>query len=289
MKKKLFILIGLLFILTGCTSEVTITITEKKISEDIVIDNYPSGSLTKNDIKNGYRHFVPAYGSSILADSEPDRRKGGTAYYNFNMSELNSGYRINYKYDFPLDKYYDSRALKEAYSSAKVIDDGQYLTIETSNKNQDLVLYPELTKLTINIVSDFPLIESNADSCSGTKCTWIYNSSSNNKGIYIKLKKTSTNSTVVKPDPNNNNNNGNENNNNNNNNNNTPEDNKPGVPAEYKESDSENLIDYNPKDYNDEVDEEENEVKNKYIWVIIVIGIIGFLIIVVVVNKKNNK
>ncbi|MBR6133541.1 MAG: hypothetical protein IKQ29_02360 [Bacilli bacterium] len=286
MKKKVLLIIGLLFILTGCTSEVTITITEDRIVENINIDNYPGGGITKNDIKNGYRHFVPAYFSTYIADSEPDERRGGAAYYIFSMNELGNGYRINYKYDFPMEKYYDSRALKEAYTTSSVIDDGQYLTIETSEKNQYLFSYPELTKLTINIVVPYVVVDSNADSCSGKKCTWIYTPSSNSKKIYIKMRKpTSSNQNpVIIPDDNKDNNNNSNNNNENNNENNAEY--KPGVPAEYKESDSENMIDYNPKDYNDEEDEEE---KTKYIWVIIIFAIICFLIAVVVVNKKNNK
>jgi hypothetical protein len=288
MKKRLLIIIGLLFILTGCTSEVTITISEDRIVENITIDNYPGNGITKDDIKNGYRHFVPAYFSTYVADSEPDERRGGVAYYLFSMNEVGNGYRINYKYDYPMEKYYDSRALKEGFTTSSVIDDGQFLTIETSEQNQSLYAYPELTKLTINIVVPYSVVDSNADSCNGKKCTWVYTPSSNYKKIYIKMKKpaSSNKGPVYIPD-NGNNNNNNNNNNSNNNNNDNPDDNKPGLPAEYKESDSENMIDYNPKDYNDE--EEEEEGKTRYVWVLIIIAIISFLIVVVVVNKKNDK
>ena len=289
MKKKLLLLIGLLILLTGCTTEVNIYISDNGVSEEIIIESYPTSYITKAQIKTAFRKYVPAYGSVLLADSEADQAKRGVSYYTYNIVDFNNGYKTTYSYTFPLKRYYDARTLKEAYLSSSVTNNDNEFTILTDTSgNQYLYLYPDLDKLVINVKTDYEIEDSNADSCNSNSCKWVYTKDSNNKGIYIKLKKTKTNSNNSNNNNNNNSNNNQNNNNQNNNqnNNNQNNNNQNNNNQNNNENSDNNLINYNEESYNEE--DEENE-GNSHIFVIIVVAILVFLIVVVVANKKDRE
>ena len=281
MKKKLFILIGFLLLLTGCTAEVNITLSDEKVHEIITIDSYPTGEITTDIIKNGFRKNVPAYNKVLLIDSEEDKPKSGVSYYKYSMTELgNNGYRTTYKFDFPFSYYDDARSLKQSYVTSMIDNTGDKFVIKTDTVNQNFYLYPELDKLVINIDSKYPVVDSNADICNNNKCTWtITRSNYTNKEIYIKINKSKSNNNDTKKED-------------------QKEDNKEEKqedkkedekeeqykPAEEKDSDKDNMINYNEESYNTTEEEEE---KN-YTFLVIIGLLVVFLIIISIIGKKRK-
>lgn len=276
MKKRLLLLIGVLFILTGCTAEVTLNIDDGKIAESISIDNYANGSLTLDNIKNGYRKYIPISKDVILVDSDLDKRKPGVTYYNYSINELNNGYRINYSHTFLIRNYKDSRVVNEAFNKANISTENNVFKIDATNQIMSyLNLYPDLSKVTVKINSKYQILDNNADSCSNNTCTWVFTQANNSKGLLISLK---VDSKVSDPKGNNNDVNGN-----------TISDNNtsydPDAPKISNVDEDENLI----SDVEDQFEEDEEKESPFDNIVIILAIIVVFLLIIVVSVKKHDK
>lgn len=187
MKKKMFILIGLLFLLCGCTAEVNLDISGNKISESVVIDAYPEGDYTMDRLPGAFKNYIPAFSKDILADAEGDIKKNGVSYYTRTQQSLGNGYRFNYKYDFSLSNYKGARTLKDGFKSSNLYVDTKENTALLSTDNGGILYfsqYPYLTEVTVKIKTDYFVKENNADYSNGDVYTWVFNRNSN-KGIYL--------------------------------------------------------------------------------------------------------
>ena len=187
MKKKIGILIGLLFLLCGCSANVDLVVTENGIEENVAITALQDNYLTKEQIKNAFREYIPAFAETEIVDTMPDVKESGISYYEKTTTELSSGYVLNYKYNFTLANYVKSRTVKKSFSSASVIKDNNEKTIGISTDNAGILLfkeYPNLTEIKVNIKSNYPVKENNADSVKDNVYTWVFTPNMQ-KSIYI--------------------------------------------------------------------------------------------------------
>ncbi len=182
--KKIVLLILTILVLTGCTSQVNITISEDNLEEEIIIDDQISPISL-------FREYMPVYNKDYLGEDEPDTKYDGVEYYKREIANINGTNRIKYSYKYPIEEYTKSKTMRSIFKSSGLTtsDREGYITLYTSS---DGLLafdkYPGLTNLTINITTDLEMVENNADSANGNTYTWNYTPNNNSKNIYIQVK-----------------------------------------------------------------------------------------------------
>ncbi len=193
MKKAIFLIL-ILFIISGCTADVNLTITDDTISEEISINYFTNDQTSKEEILNSFRKNIPAYNNVIVADTEEDEKQDGTLYYNYKNKDLGTGYNFNYKYDFPFATYNSARSVKRAFKSANFTKSTKDNIITISTDSTGIKLfeeYPELSSVTINIKTNNEVLESNGQYQNGVY-TWRFNKNDYKKNIYLKMKTKET-------------------------------------------------------------------------------------------------
>lgn len=191
MKKKIILLVSLLFLLCGCTAEVDLEITEATINESTDIIVFQDANFTKEQIKAGFRNYVPIYASDVIVDTNPDEPVRGINYYEKKEDDLGTGYRINYKHNFAFNRYKDARTVKEGFRSSNIQVNKTDETILLSTDNNGLLYfnqYPDLEEVKINIKSVYKVKENNADSVNNDVYTWVFKRG-DKKNIYMLLDK----------------------------------------------------------------------------------------------------
>lgn len=189
MKKKIILLISLVFLLCGCTAEVNIEIDNTIIKEDVSIAAFANEYLTKDQLSSAFRTYIPAFAKDIIVDTMPDEKVRGVSYYDRTLKDLGTGYRFDYKYNFNFNNYESSRTVKEGFKSANVIVDNKEETILLSTSNGELMFfnqYPELSEVKVNITTSYDVKENNADYVNDNVYTWIFNKNEK-KNIYLLL------------------------------------------------------------------------------------------------------
>jgi len=196
MKKKIILLILIVLMLCGCKAEVNVEINDTNtISESVDITAYQNNNYTKEQIKNSFRNYLPAYAEDVIVDTNPDEQVSGVSYYKKTETDLDTGYKINYSYNFNFSNYAKARTVKEGFKSSTIQVNSPDKTILISTDSNGLLYfsqYPDLEEVKVNIKTKYKVKENNADSVNNNVYTWVFNNSTNNKGIYLLLDTTST-------------------------------------------------------------------------------------------------
>lgn len=179
MKKKILTLILLIFMISGCSVEVNIDISDNKIKESNDITIYQNAIYTKEILRTSFRDYIPIYASNLIVDTVPDQPFSDVLYYNKNTTDLGNGYRFNYSYDFDIDKYGDARTIKDGFRDYSYSYRNDIISLSTDSEG--LIYfndYPLLEEVTVNIETDYFVEENNADSVNGNTYTWVFNKDS---------------------------------------------------------------------------------------------------------------
>lgn len=179
MKKKILTLILLIFMISGCSVEVNIDISDNKIKESNDITIYQNAIYTKEILRTSFRDYIPIYASNLIVDTVPDQPFSDVLYYNKNTTDLGNGYRFNYSYDFDIDKYVDARTIKDGFRDYSYSYRNDIISLSTDSEG--LIYfndYPLLEEVTVNIETDYLVEENNADSVNGNTYTWVFNKDS---------------------------------------------------------------------------------------------------------------
>lgn len=185
--KKILLLFVLLFLLCGCSANVDIVVKENGIDETISITALEDNYLNKQQIKDSFREYMPAFAETEIVDTMPDQKESGVEYYSKSTTELSSGYIINYKYSYGLNDYVRAKSVKKSFASSAVIKDVNEKTLTLSTDNAGILLfkeYPNLTEIKVNIKASYPVKENNADSVNNDIYTWVFYPNTQ-KSIYI--------------------------------------------------------------------------------------------------------
>lgn len=179
MKKKILTLILLIFMVSGCSVEVNLDISDNKIKESNDITVLENAIYTKEILRTSFRDYIPIYASDLIVDTVPDQPFSDVLYYNKNTTDLGNGYRFNYSYDFDIDKYGDARTIKDGFRDYSYSYRNDIISLSTDNEGfiyfND---YPLLEEVTVNIKTDYLVEENNADSVNGNTYTWVFNKDS---------------------------------------------------------------------------------------------------------------
>lgn len=190
MNKKIIFLGLVIFLLCGCSAQVNLTVDNDKIAEEISFNYFSDENIDKEKIKLSFRQFVPVYNDVVVADTEPDEEIDGIKYYTRTLTDIGSGYNFKYKYDYAINNYGKARSVKRSFKSSFIEQNKNENIVTISTDNSGLLLmeqYPNLSSVTINIITDNEVIETNGIK-NGNKYSWIFDRNDYKKNIYIKYK-----------------------------------------------------------------------------------------------------
>lgn len=252
--KKIFMLLALMVLLTGCSANVNLTVTSNSIEEEIIINAYSDSDTTKAQVYTSFRKYIPVFANVPLSDTEPDTKKDGVEYYGRREQDLGSGYRFNYKYKYKFEDYKNSRSLKFGYNSSTIqknpVDKQIVISTEKAAINY-FEQYPALETITVNIKSSYKMLKNNADFVNGNTYTWVLRKGVK-KSIYLVLDNPNSETTET--------------------------------------SDPEEKPEEKPIIYTQEEEEESEFIKfvNEHPIFVAIIGILAFFVIVLLLSKINR-
>ena len=192
MIKGILLLLTLFF--TGCSIEYNVTLNDK-IDEQIIISNI---SLDSYNLLLNKSFMVYLSDDKKLVDSSAPEFYSSFPQYNKKDISRDNIYNIEYFHNFDLDKYTDSNAANTCYQFFSVTVKDNEVSILTGNKFYCFDSYEELDSVTVNINSNYKVIQSNADKIVGKKHTWIITpENASNKPIIFVYDKSKKNMTIM--------------------------------------------------------------------------------------------
>lgn len=173
---KKYILLIMILIITGCSSEYNLNIEKDTIFESASM-TFPKSVTSVDSYNNQTQLMKNVYGDNLY-------------FYNINKKEDENNYYLNYSFTHNINQYKDSTILKMCYSDNGIkIDDKEFL-INTSDTFNCIYMDDGayMNDVTVNIKTKLKVLDNNADIVNGDTYTWKYNEDNyDNKPIYIKI------------------------------------------------------------------------------------------------------
>ena len=212
-KKKLLILLSV-FLITGCQAEYNIVIDDNSVKEELLV--YETNMNKWNTIQGNniltYEQYQQEYKNSPVGIYYNDQNIDGEvgfnsnrSYYTINLLNDNNKKGLNFTTDFKLNRYANSYIAKNCFKYINVLNQLGTITISTNNELSCMNYIDGLDKITINIKTDYEVLETNATSIKDKTYTWVITKDNyTNSNIYIKINKYANPSSSSKNNSNNN-------------------------------------------------------------------------------------
>ncbi len=186
--KKLFLIL-ITFLFTGCNVIYDVQIKDKKTEESLTIDSINVSIY--NEELNRKRYSLYSQSNSSNPYEQTD-----DSYATYDIFKINdNSLKYLYKYN---SNYSDSNIANSCYEYFSVDTDETKVSILTGNSFKCFELINELDSVTININSNYKVIQSNADKIVGKKHTWyITRENASNKPIIFVYDKSKKNMTIM--------------------------------------------------------------------------------------------
>lgn len=186
--KKLFLIL-ITFLFTGCNVIYDVQIKDKKTEESLTIDSINVSIY--NEELNRKRYSLYSQSNSSNPYEQTD-----DSYATYDIFKVgDNGLKYLYKYN---SNYNDSNIANSCYEYFSVDTDENKVSILTGNSFKCFELINELDSVTININSNYKVIQSNADKIVGKKHTWyITRENASNKPIIFVYDKSKKNMTIM--------------------------------------------------------------------------------------------
>lgn len=186
--KKLFLIL-ITFLFTGCNVIYDVQIKDKKTEESLTIDSINVSIY--NEELNRKRYSLYSQSNSSNPYEQTD-----DSYATYDIFKVgDNGLKYLYKYN---SNYSDSNIANSCYEYFSVDTDENKVSILTGNSFKCFELINELDSVTININSNYKVIQSNADKIVGKKHTWyITRENASNKPIIFVYDKSKKNMTIM--------------------------------------------------------------------------------------------
>ena len=110
--KKTFILIIILFLLSGCTAEYNLNISDKGFNETLVLR---AENLNDNELLIDYP--ITAFYDSEGNNEDPLKKEPDVEYYNSKLIKENNLNKLTYNYKFNESEILSSRIIRNSFST----------------------------------------------------------------------------------------------------------------------------------------------------------------------------
>jgi hypothetical protein len=167
MKKKVFILIVLVLLMTGCTAEYNLVIEDDTYKENITIVGETSNEI--NSFSGPYYYPTDKEEYENMPDYIDE--KTFDKVYKYQLT----GNKLTFTNDFTSDEFVNSLGASKCYNTVNVFNQSGNTIISTSQKNSCFTTYPMLNQIKVTITIDKPVVSSNATSVNGSTYTWLFN------------------------------------------------------------------------------------------------------------------
>ena len=203
MKKMIFLLCFLLFT-CGCSAHYELTI-DKNLEEVTSVYTNPNLNETYQGVS------VSDYLGSYLKSNIPaffDENDGvdigiekleGVDYYAISPYQKNGNEGFISSYSFGYFNFYRSSMIKECFDEVSVQKNDTVYRLNTSMGCKAYQNYPSLSDLTIELITNYDVISSNADEVKDGHYYWYYNKS-NHASKYISFVFNTADSIIGKSD-----------------------------------------------------------------------------------------
>lgn len=177
MRKRIILLIGILFLLTGCDGEYNITISSNKIKETFLINNTDVKSW--NVAPSSYKNTILEYYTKPLACDinnpalvEETIENSKYNYYKKKLINSSSNYGLEYYYNFSMDEYTNSTFPNYLFYSFNTNYSSSYFSLNAYDCSNIFAYYPLLDKIVVKISTDYLVNSNNADKIINNDYYW---------------------------------------------------------------------------------------------------------------------
>ena len=209
--KKIFLILSILFLLSGCSVNYEINITKDYINDNI--DIFSLNEEDSNSILN-YKEPLPADINSILPEN-PEEKYDDVEYYNETKSLDNNGYyHLNYQYTFKKDEYVNNNVINLAAGNFYYTMEDNEISISASYFAKLFNAYANLNTVNtrVNVSSDYEIIGNSANERVDNTLTWqITRDNYKTNSIFLRIKDINSDKPIVNDNDNQEENNNDEN------------------------------------------------------------------------------
>ncbi len=189
-KIKLGLIIIFTFIISGCTVNYDITITEDDFKEEITINDFVTATRTIEDIASTYNEYYPR---EVLELTELDNlicEKLEECYTKELLSSNSTNYTYNLSNNNKLEKLENTPTWLFVNNTKSFLNDTDNIIISTGKGLKYFDLAPDLTNVIITIKTDLEVTNSNADLVNNNEYTWLFSRNNyTSKNIFISISK----------------------------------------------------------------------------------------------------
>lgn len=187
---KFCLIIICTIILSGCSVNYTITIDEENFTEKINVDDFITSTRTIDQITSSYQEYYPKTVEGV-ADLETLICENIENCYVKNLAlQSNIGYIYNLSNTNSLNNFGKTTSWLFLNNVKSFLNDESNIIISTGNGLKYFDLSPDLTEISITLVTDLNVVKNNADKINGNSYTWIFNRENYlNKNIFINIAK----------------------------------------------------------------------------------------------------
>lgn len=190
MRLKVTAFLILIFTLTGCSAQYNLTIDDKNIDENTILQ-FSKSQYTSDEITS----YVS---EKISITQEPQE----TEKYESTKTEDDNNYYINYNHLFSTDNFIKSYFVTKCYKNVELKKSFNTMTLSTGNLFSCIYIDDmniPLESVQINITTKLKVNQSNADKVSGNTYTWNINKNNyTNKSINMIMETPKDNTALIK-------------------------------------------------------------------------------------------
>lgn len=194
MKRSNFLFVFFILIFcSGCSAEYNLNIDKNDNFQEVIELTAEDG----NDIEK-----IKSYQTYLPIDKNADdagvfeNKVDGVSYYEYKKST--SGDKLSFNYSHRFDTFQQDYITNNSYEYVTLTKDKDKLILSTSRINKAFERYDNLNSVTINITSRYKLVDTNADTHSNYKYTWVIDRTNYyNKYLYLSLDTSNRKKTVA--------------------------------------------------------------------------------------------
>lgn len=189
MKCKMLILCYLILLLTcGCKVNYNLYIDkDNNYNEEFYINSEGNEEYTYEDMQIMYSNEYPTKASEDFIYYANYEKLPNVTYYNKSFYTNGNGYTAKYSANYSFEEYKDARAVVTSFASVdtKYNSSSEIYTLELSNlKLFNADNYITRIDVSINVSSNFIVLDNNADEINGNTYSWSFNNKYSK--IYLK-------------------------------------------------------------------------------------------------------